>query len=66
MKQENWVESQWLKSVELKKKLPFEDTAFIELYRSILPPSLPPSLSFPLSSFLPSSLSHLHGPGHGQ
>ena len=36
MKQENWVESQWLKSVELKKKLPFEDTAFIELYRSIL------------------------------
>ncbi|MBL6871797.1 MAG: hypothetical protein ISQ95_04295 [Flavobacteriales bacterium] len=36
MKQENWVESQWLKSVELKKKLPFEDAAFVELYRAIL------------------------------
>ena len=36
MKQENWVESQWLKSLELKKKLPFEDAAFVELYRAIL------------------------------
>ena len=36
MEQENWVESEWIKGMLLKKKLPFEDTIFVELYRAIL------------------------------
>ena len=36
MKQEDWVESLWIKNLKLVTNLPFEDGVFSDVYRSVL------------------------------
>jgi len=36
MKQKQWKESPWIKSLKLKKNLPFEDGVFNSIYRAVL------------------------------